>query len=718
MSVSVRFENGAWPVFRVLYADTFASDGSGPWTVAPMLAPGVSGLWFKSCSRQVLPAIGEAEFTMEFGTIDGAAVTPLDLSGKYVRIQGARPAVGSADPAWRTIWLGRVSWQDDSLSPGAAIQRGTRLYRCQDLLYATMPGYPMDRHANYTLTSVMAYGHPGYNWMRDKPGQTVGNRESTGSGFSGPDSTNILNFATNDTAATISTAAWTDEQSLNNVMLIRRVTGDPVIQTDTSPTDLLSATTPWEVKENDTAWSVITRICDRRRGRGLAYLGWADDTATPTGALAVKLYVRPQLASNLTYTEPTGASVTLSGASSLPGKYLAVDLQNDQRVVDASFQIRDYSESTIDELTTEGERILVAATLSGYDGTLAERWTATQETAWGGDQENPLYSSVLTRFGLLRTPGYLYKDGDNGAQIAAVRGDYWTNGLGQATNEHAAVTAPESIEIEDSLPFWEGYNYATGVGVPVGGAAAVDGRPRMRAPMLMIRTTTNRYITPEDYDTEGYQVKVDNDGICVEFSADKAGGRLIRGTYAGVSTRTITEASLTCTVGLRMPQRPRIVSAISGTVRRRRAVHMDGCDLWLAHPGCIVALDGTTENADGKTPVRPFNVLITGNTYGRVLKDDRAAMARAHYLAWEWYRSDTSRYAVQYAIRDCGLLGTWTDLSGTAKTYASLGIMLTGLTAAGTTYAPNTPVTRVDYDNEAGVTTWHTDWQELDNGAA
>jgi hypothetical protein len=713
VSVIPRMENAEWPVFRVLYADTFTYNGGTTWTVADMLAPGVNGLWVKSITRQVLPAIGEAEIVMEFGQIDGETVTPLDLLGKHVRIQAARPPVGDETPTWRTVWLGRVAWQDDSISPGASIQRGTRLYRCQDLLYSYLSQYPMDRHANYANTGALSFGHPGYNWRRDQPGTTVGNRESTGSGFSGPDSTTILNFGIDDDAAIKTTTTWTDGQALNNAMMIRRNTGDPLFVPDVQPSGLLSGVTPWEVRDGDVAWDVVTRILNRRRGKGLAYLDWDDDSAGPTGAIIPYVRVRPQLASDLTYTDPTGSSVTISGASSVTDSTVIVDIQGDHRVVDSAFQIRDYGESTVDELTTEGEPILVAVTLSGFDGTLAERWTSAQETAWAADPENPIYNPVLQRFGLLRTAVFTYEDGNNGVTVTGQRGDYWTNAVGQTSISHTGVTAPEMVEIEDCLPLWEGYDYTSGNGTPSASATA-DGLPRMRPPLVLIRTTDNRYITPEQLEDGGYQIKIDRDAIQFEFNADRDGDRRIRTTYA---SRTITEASLTFTLGLRMPQRPRIVSAISGTVRRRRTIRMDGCDLWVAHPGCIWALDLTSENADGYTAKRTTGTITTG-VEGRVLKDDRATMARAHYLAWEWYRSDTSRCAVSYAIRDCGLLPTWTDISGTDRAYAKLGQMLTSLTAAGQTYTPNTPITRVEYDNGTGTTTWHTDWQELDYGTA
>jgi hypothetical protein len=697
VTVSVRYDNSTYPLFRVLYADSFGVGGVGPWTVAPSLAPGVNGLWFKSCTRCALPAIGEAEIIQEFGTFDDGQVFPLDLLGKIVRIQAAPIPAGDNDPAWRTIWLGRVAWQDDSLSPGATLERGTRLYRCQDLLYSYLAQYPMDRHACSVLTSTLAVGHPGYNFQRDQPGVVVGNKSGY-TPFAGPDGTEIVSFWWDDGVLLQTAAPWTTAEALENVMLLRRNAGDPIFAVDAYPAELLADTRAWEVAETSSAWSVATQMCDRRRGAGLAFLGWDDDQATPDGAINVALMVRPQLANDLTYTQATGESVTIPGATSLAAGYIAVDLMGDHRVVDSSFQIRDYGDCTIDELTTEGERILVGVTLSGFDGTLKARWTTAQADAWlaSSTPESPIYDSVYQRFGLSRSPTFLYADGNAGATVTAQRGDYWTNALGQLSITHAVATSPNMVEIADHLPLYSGYDYTAGVGKPSADAAA-DGIPNLRNAYILMRTASDTYEAPED----GYTVHNDEDGMYIRFSGDES---------TGTRQLETTADNLTVSVGLLMPQRPRFYSAISGTVRRRKTIRIPGADLWIAHPGCIWDITDT-----GAAKRLTGNIGPIG---GRILKDDRVTMARVHYLSWEWYRSDTSRYAVTYAIRDCGLLYDWTDLAGTAKQYARLGQCLTSLTAAGDIYHPNTPVTSIQYDNASGITTWHTDWQELDHGTA
>ena len=100
MTNALRWESSQWPLFRVLSADTFAANGSGPWTEVPYVDPdtGVHGIELQSLLRIALPAIGEAVLTQEFGLIDGEQVTPTSLLDKHIRIQAARRPVDSSTP--------------------------------------------------------------------------------------------------------------------------------------------------------------------------------------------------------------------------------------------------------------------------------------------------------------------------------------------------------------------------------------------------------------------------------------------------------------------------------------------------------------------------------------------------------------------------------------------------------------------------------------------
>jgi hypothetical protein len=723
----LRWENGTWPLFRVLVATEFGADGSGPWVEYDNMAVDGTGLLFEECTRQALPGIGDATLSMEFGTIDGETVTPYDLRDLHIRIQAARVPVNETDdPEWITIWVGRCEWQTDIASAGASEARGTRRYYCIDLLRTYLAGYTMDRHANYAVTGALSYGHPGYNTERVERAPYVsggtmtvgGNKDSTGSSYAGPDTTNIANFATVDAGASVSVRAWTDAEIAENVMLVRRNAGDPIFTLDVA-TDGANTTLDGEsviaVDETEKSWDVLLRVLDRKRGKGIAFLDWEDDRADPTGPLDVRLRVWPQLFAATVYTYPLGTDNIVLGSGGTEAYWTRVDLQNDQRVVDGVFDLRETSDSAVDELTTEGERIEVVVTASGADYSLAERWSSELETAWAaaGEQDEAKYRPVLQYFGLLRSAGGNYKNGD---ASASGRADYWTDEDGFITIAHTCVTAPSSIDVMDDLPIYEGYDYSVDPPVPAA-SAAQDGTPRRRKPVVLVRTTTNRFLADSDYIQGGAQMSVDRDGIWVEWAGDDDGFRSIRTEWPGVSARAITEDSLTLTIGLRMPQRVRFTSAVTiGDIRRRKTIRIADRHLWIAHPGAIWDLDATSYNADGSNAKRIGGTI--GSIPGKILRDDRAALARIHAMAWEWYRSDADRLGATWAIRDCGMLPSWNDLSGTARTYPKLGQVVWELTANGDTHTIDTPISRVHYSNVDGATTWKTDWAEFDYGSA
>jgi hypothetical protein len=49
-----------------------------------------------------------------------------------------------------------------------------------------------------------------------------------------------------------------------------------------------------------------------------------------------------------------------------------------------------------------------------------------------------------------------------------------------------------------------------------------------------------------------------------------------------------------------------------------------------------------------------------------------------------------------------------------AITYPTIGKCVQYLYANGSKITLNTPITRCHYDHQAGITTWSTDWQDLD----
>jgi hypothetical protein len=751
MSRALRIENATYPLIRVLYADVFGADGAGGtggWTIATYWnadqptevgsETSSNGLYFEECVRQALPGIGDAMLTMDYGIIDGVTVEPLDLRFKHIRIQAARRTRNqTATPAWRTIWVGRCEWQEDALSAGADVPRGRRTYRCVDLLRSYLATYPMDRHAHYDITAALTYGHPGYNYDRDTPNAVAGNKDNSdpGAKFDGPDGTSIYMFNGNKTNGSNVVRAWTDAEIVDNIMLLRRAAKDPIFTLDSAP-GLLAGTTPVPVNELDSAWDVLVKLLDRRRGKGMAFFDWDDDVGHPTGALAVKLRVRPQIFSTPTpaYEYPAGTEIQILGADKDASYFVNVDLEGDQRVVDGILKIRSNDDSSVDELTTEGERIEVAVTASGYDNSLTYRWNTALQTAYlaavSADNDTAIeaiYRPVFQYFGPSQAASQDYYDGDKTGTVKQ-RADYWTTPLGVLTladpdleTNDLSYALPMMIELMDDLPIYEGHKLiltgSVGSMVPV--ATPRIGKPRRMKPIVLVRTTANRFLLTKEYLDSGAQVDFDDDGMWVEWSDDDTtGDRSIRGIYNGVAPRAITEDSLTFTIGLRMPQRVRFATAIAspGVVRRRRTIRIPDLHLWLAHPGAIWDLDRTTENPDGCNAKRAGGTVEGVN--GTILRDDRAALARIHYMAWEWYRSDSGRKSATWALRDCGLMATWRDLGGSEIPWPKLGQVVKDMRASGALHTIRTPISRVSYNHRLCQTEWMTDWSEFDYGAA
>lgn len=723
MSATLRYDNVVRPLFRILSADEFGADGSGPWTEETYWQAGTEGtdvgLFFESCSRQALPGIGDAEITMQYGTIDGIDVVPVDLLGKHIRIQAADvPLDETVEPTWRTIWVGRCRWQDDVIDGASSIPRGTRTYRCIDLLFSYTSEYPMDRHAHYAL-SALAAGHPGYNYDKRYPNVTMGNRAATDAAATGPDSTAIQYFGIDDAVAGKTRTTWTEAQAVNNVLLLRRNAGDPIFTLDDpildpdNPVTILSEVRPIPVNDTDKAWAVLTRILDRRRGKGMAWLDWDDDSAAPTGPLSVKLSIRPQLYDNISYTY-AGTTYTIPGANADASYSATVNLEGDQRV--ESLSLRDTDDASVDELTTEGERIEIVVTANGDDFTLIPRWSDESETAFlAADidvQAQAVYKPVLQRFGISRVADVAFKNGDgSGSQQI----DWWTTGDGLIYYPASSQTAPDSIEIMDDMPLYEGYDYSLATPAPVN-SAAKDGTPRRRKPLVSMRAASGRFISDGEYMEGGAQVSVDDDAIWVEWPGEPW-ERNCRDIVDGVD-----EDSVTITMGLRMPQRVRCYSAVSGDVRRRQLIRIPDCHLWIGHAGAIWDLDGADVTDEGAAPKRIGGTFYTvedgASTPGKLLRDDRAQIARIHAMAWAWYRSDSTRKSADWSVRCCGLLPSWRDLSGSAITYPRLGQIITTMQAGGEAHDIYTPISRVNYDNRAGSTRWHTDWMEFDHGTA
>jgi hypothetical protein len=100
-----------------------------------------------------------------------------------------------------------------------------------------------------------------------------------------------------------------------------------------------------------------------------------------------------------------------------------------------------------------------------------------------------------------------------------------------------------------------------------------------------------------------------------------------------------------------------------------------------------------------------------------ILRDDRNELAFIAALASQYYL--VVHNPATWALKDCGLLTSFSTVSNGQTYYPTLGQMVPKLTYSGQQGAEeslvlNTNVTSIFYDNEAGVTTWRTDFVSYD----
>ncbi len=163
-----------------------------------------------------------------------------------------------------------------------------------------------------------------------------------------------------------------------------------------------------------------------------------------------------------------------------------------------------------------------------------------------------------------------------------------------------------------------------------------------------------------------------------------------------------------------MPHRVRFL--LGSATGERKTVNVAGHHLWLAHPGAIFAIDKTL--SDGGYAPKRGAAGGAGSTPG-ILRDDRDALSRIAAEASIWYLRD--RKTVTWTIADCGFTDGWfpADANGDEDQSAPvpwpyLGQLVDHLAFSGRTETPGTPITRMEYDARAGVTTWATSWSDRD----
>lgn len=767
MAITLPLDNQAWPLMRVLTlrrwgsAATTPETSAGGWEVHPSednVNGRVGGFAVIDLDRCCLPMIGRARVSCAYGKINERDVTAPSLVGYEIRIQGARPTTDGTEPSWVTIWWGEVESQEDVGWPAAATKAGDRVYHCVDGLARTQR-WILDRHGLAATDGSTVYrdnlrGHPGYNVGRSHTARLAGNRWN-GSETWTADAGDLALY--HGLPGSAGSTTWTDQQTIENAQASSRRPQDPSFPLNGS-LDRLQGASAWKVNDGDNCMDLLVKVMRRQRGKGLAFLSWTE-TADPTGPLTVGITVNPQMPVDVEYDPAVGATVTVQGSYSAGTNAGSVDLIGDHRAVDGAFKLGDRDQYKLDAIETVGEPIEVLVTLAYTDGlsgstgqgegrSIRRRWTATEQASFralttAAQRIDERWRPVYQLHGLPLTWDFVVGNGDNGSLF---RCDYRCNGEDSveiATLLNGAIIAESQFsqgdlpiedtslalcEIMSDLPLYEGFDYRTALPVRWDGTTE-NGNPQRRPMLGMVRISENRFLKWEENTSLQLNCQADGIELLVYNQANSGSGkRTLSDTSAsGITANldaTYNYTALAMTIGLRLPHRVRFYTGLrpdDPDCKRKATIYHADHHLWLAHPGAIWDLQGTTGSASlGHTPRRAAGAG-TPNEPG-LLRDDRAALARLHYLAWSWYGAD--RRAATWAIRDCGLLGTYLAFQGSTLptdgtspssfTYPSLGKMIDALSANGETHAINTPVTRIAYDHTTGTTTWSTDWSELD----
>jgi hypothetical protein len=718
------------------------------------------GYELQSVERVSLPAIGRAEFIYRYGNMTSTGKNlvktvpaPLDLTGYHVRIQAAPYVDPKEGPlVWRTIFLGTVDSFSDSPWNGAE-SAGNRTYFCSDLLYRTAR-WPLDKHGLYQDNTqyIHASGHPGYNYkIAGFFRRLMGNKGTSTVACPWGDGTS---YSTHAWPGSTGAQLWGDDEVLNHALASSRAKGEPTF-TLKNPGLLQGNTYAWPVSEGEKCWDLLIRILSRQRGRGVSFLDWADDPCSTNNFTDIVplITMEPQNKDDIIYRKPSGGgNITITQALS-QGTAIDVDLQGDHRYVDDSLQLVTNDSSGVDYLETRGEQIEVLVTLSGKDSTLEKRWSDDDEATFLGISSSVFWQRTSTRwrhvFQRWSLPvGWDFKVGDgNGGTKSSCHYACLSTGaivsrdiagtLTPSSTEYVPAASPLTVKIGGDIPIYEGYDYASSSPGRYDGATDYLTNPRNPAMILVLTDVPNLYLNGAEY--LGMGLQNDDFGVLIQYPNDQAAGTrfwsgagsVVGGAF-GVD-RLVLSASLTLSNRVRMSSSNLNPNDSNNpytdiTAGRKLYINVPGACLWLAHPSAIWE-HNVFAATDKAAPAKRNAAGGSGEVPG-LLRDDRDALAMSHAFAWAWY--GTKRVSASWALKDCGFLPWFTGdpAGGTSRQsikYPQLGQLVKTVSAAGTSlqkgattvdpttsYKVNTPITRVHYNHVNGVTTWFTDWQDLD----
>ncbi len=742
--INLPLESQKWAMHRVLVRKkpTDTAWITLPGTPRGPVASPVNGYHVLRYSRAALPQIGEAAFRFRFGVIDGvlygtSGVIP-DYQGYEVRIQAADgptdegeaadwdPSLNAYQATWQTVWWGWVEWQEDHFNPGDSILTGDRIYHCRDAMERTKR-WPLRRHAAYGSNAWNnCEGHPGYN-CADVDGRLMGNRETSGVIW---DPQGDLTAGDTRPACRVFTFAgagqqWTDQQVVEHALNTSRGRGDMKLAMAGSVA-LYGSKSAWRVGPDDSGGSVTERICRRQRGRGLVFIDWDPDIGGTDGAvqqLVPHLRVNPQTLDDISYTPPGAATVTLPGATTA-ATTVAVVIEGDHRNIAKNFVLGNRYEHRVDYLeSVSTERIEVLATFGYIAGNLEKRWSDSMQTTFEGldtaKRTDKVYEPVYQLHGLAKGWSCTADNGDG----TSSRVDYRCSDAGLIiTPSGPADTSPLTIRLLTTVPLYEGYTYDGATPVRKDGATETQA-PCRRQPLLLLRKKVNLFWDAREHTDAGVDLCIHGIEFRVRCPADNGqdfadrtiGDKAKAGAPAKLNSQ-FNYQDLVLAGALELPHRMRMAAGDPNGGRRMRVQHRD-LHLWLAHPGAIWDLDSGFHDSDFASPVRRQACPTSGGP--GILRDDRATLAMLHALAVSWYMPVKDRRVARWSLRCCGFLDSFKndpdgDGSTVAVKYPKLGQLVTTLGAGGQDWQVNTPITSVSYDNETGITTWSTDWCDLD----
>lgn len=736
------------PVPEILTRDQLA-----PKRMSGTVAQG--GFCVDYISRATVPDEDMAAFYVDFGTVNGVAVSAPDYSGYWVRMDvqdnESFPTSETSIPSngWKCVFLGYVYNIRKQIDPTNRVQtaNGRATYYCAGLLSRTRL-WPLKWHA--ILRSGVAQvcsENPGYNYpLNGLFREVIGTKSTTSTAYAWPNDTSGTFLCHETPVDAASTDKWTDEQAIKHALASSRQTGtEPFIEVDLSgATSLFNKAFSWPVNAGDTCLDFIRRVCNRQRGRGCVYLDWNGDDGTGSGALSPVLKALPSFGGVVDFkTKANYQSPSLTIANRITGQSIGadseVDLCGDHRLV-GQFQFEDRSSAVYDYIELVGERIQTVAnlhTFGGANATLINGWSASDASAFNAETNYkqriiPRFRHVYRRFFLPR--GWDFRclvdsPSPSTSYPSPVDLNYCIDDDGGITFPPAVTNSSVTARLLGDLPIYEGKRYDQ---FKINGQAsswsgADDYLPPSRMPILVLyqadqvsgqSSTDHRWVPLSNY---GFNLQVDDWGVLITYQGeDQFGYRVLANgqvtardpSIPGVTGTTgLDPNKLLLVMGVELSNRVRMAgytNADTPSTSRRMYATVSGLHLWVGSKNVIWECDPI--NAFGER--YPFGLRFPNDT--TIIRDDRDQMSFIFGLMKKYYGEVHN--PGQWTLADCGLRTSF-SVSGGLKSYPGLGKIISTVAVTPTQKVTlNTPVTSIYYDHNQGVTTWRTDYVNYEVG--